>query len=202
MQFSKLTGGKKVKCDNGRVLGFQDWGEYILNELDFEIICRQYEFSEIIMNEIYIAERGDMPEEIKSVVMSYFVNKETLEKECELYMKSKNKLNSVYGMTATDIVRAIFELDNNRDIVKKLKLSDDEITEALEKYYKSRNSFMPYQFGVWTTAHCRHQLLLLIEKIGYENFIYSDTDSIFFFETEENKKFIEEHNTLMIQQNI
>ena len=105
-------------------------------------------------------------------------------------------------MTATDIVRAIFELDNNRDITKKLKLSDEEITESLEKYYKSRNSFMPYQFGVWTTAHCRHQLLLLIEKIGYENFIYSDTDSIFFFESEENKKFIEEHNRKMIQQNI
>lgn len=201
MQFSKLIGGKKVKCDNGRVLGFQDWGEYTLTELDFEILCKQYEFSEIIMNEIYIAERGDMPEEIKRVVMEYFVNKETLEKDCELYMKSKNKLNSVYGMTATDIVRAIFELDNNRDITKKLKLSDEEIAESLEKYYKSRNSFMPYQFGVWTTAHCRHQLLLLIEKIGYENFIYSDTDSIFFFETEENKKFIEEHNNLMIRKN-
>ena len=31
----------------------------------------------------------------------------------KFYMKSKNKLNSVYGMTATDIVRALFLLDNN-----------------------------------------------------------------------------------------
>ena len=59
------------------------------------------------------------------------MNKETLEKDCELYMKSKSKLNSVYGMTAYDIVRPIFELDNNRDITKKLKLSDEEITESL-----------------------------------------------------------------------
>lgn len=202
MQFSKLAGGEKVKCDNGRVLGFRGWGAYTLTELDFEILCKQYYFSEIEMSEIYIAERGDIPEEIKQVVLKYFTDKEALEKDTDFYTKSKNKLNSVYGMTATDIVRENFFLDDNREISKELKLTNEEITKSLEKYYKSRNSFMPYQFGVWTTAHCRHQLLLLIEKIGYENYIYSDTDSIFFYETEENKKIIEEHNKLIIQQNL
>ena len=47
---------------------------------------------------------------------------------------------------------------------------------------------------VYTTAWARYALVVgLIETVGYENFLYCDTDSVFYLETPENKKKMEEY---------
>jgi predicted RNA binding protein YcfA (HicA-like mRNA interferase family) len=53
---------------------------------------------------------------------------------------------------------------------------------------------MPYQWGVYTTAYARDALHTLIEKIGYENFLYCDTDSVFYRDCPEARQAIEEYN--------
>ena len=198
LQSSKIFGGEHKKYDNGRVLGFNGIAETVVTELDLEIILKQYEYDFIIVKDLYVAERGELPEEFKQPILEAFQYKESLDKESELYMKSKNLLNGIYGMTATDIVRDLFKLMEDRSLKKKKA----DVLDSLNKYYKSRNNFMPYQWGVWCTAHCRNILLNLIEKIGYVNFIYCDTDSIFYFETEENKKVVDNFNNNVISLNI
>lgn len=109
-------------------------------------------------------------------------------------------------MTATAIIRDCYELDDDWILSKKM-LTDDDRQSKLTKYYKSYNNFMPYQYAIFTTAHARDALYTMIEKTGdelttdpeedlteiYQNFLYCDTDSVFYIETEYNKKIMEEY---------
>lgn len=179
-------------------------------ELDYKWIKRQYIYDEISVDHLLIFERGQMPKWLKDEAFEYFKNKCTLkdaddEKSVMLYGKSKNMLNGIYGMTATAIIREVFKMNGDYVLTKKDQTEDDE-QSALNKYYHSYNNFMPYQYAVWTTAHARDALYTMIEATGnndgiddyengvydltdvYINFIYCDTDSVFYIETPENKK--------------
>ena len=95
-------------------------------------------------------------------------------------------------MTATAIIREVFKMDDYW-ILKKKKTTKDDNETALNKYYRSYNNFMPYQYAVWTTAHARDALFTMIECVGYDNFLYCDTDSVFYIETPENKERMEKY---------
>ena len=207
LQACKVVGKiKNAKYDNGRILTYKGIGVMWCTELDIDIIRMQYE-AEIYVLEMHIAERGRFPKQFRQVIDKYFEGKETL-KNIEgmeyFYMKSKNKLNAIYGMSVSRLIREniIYDFDNAK--YKKEKITDEKKREKmLEKYYNSRKSFFPYQLGVWVTAHCRNELQHLISDcIGYENFLYSDTDSIFYIMTDENERKLEEHNKKIIEENI
>ena len=95
-------------------------------------------------------------------------------------------------MTATAIIRDVFKM-NDDYILEKQKRDNDSAESALNKYYRSYNNFMPYQYAIWTTAHARDALFTMIECVGYENFLYCDTDSVFYIETPENKIRMDEY---------
>ena len=107
-------------------------------------------------------------------------------------------------MTATAIVREKYEMNDDWKLEKKPQTDDDKENE-LNQYYRSYNNFMPYQYSIWTTAHSRDALYTMIECTGdndgvddyeneiydltdvYKNFLYCDTDSVFYIETLQNK---------------
>lgn len=88
-------------------------------------------------------------------------------------------------MTATAIVRDEFKMDDDW-ILQQKQLTEDDKENSLNRYYRSYNNFMPYQYSIWTTAHARDALYTMIECVGYDNFLYCDTDSVFYIETSEN----------------
>lgn len=204
LQACKLVGNyKNLKCDNGRVLSFSGIATMWCLELDIDILRLQYD-CEIYVLEMYISNQGRFPEQFRKVIDKYFEAKETLKKVGGYYyMKSKNKLNAIYGMSVSRLIREDINYNFETAKYNRDKIIDKSKREKiLQKYYNSRKSFFPYQLGVWVTAHCRNELLHLISDcIGYENFLYSDTDSIFYIETEENKKKLEEHNKKIIEEN-
>lgn len=166
----------------------------IVTELDYKWIKRQYDYNEAIgVDKMLIFERGPMPEWLKSEVFEYFNYKCTLKGVNDLlYAKSKNMLNGVYGMTATAIIREVYKMNGDYEL-KRQEQDDDDKENALNKYYRSYNNFMPYQFALWTTAHARDALFTMIECVGYDNFLYCDTDSVFYIETPENALRMEEY---------
>lgn len=89
-------------------------------------------------------------------------------------------------MTATAIIRDSYKM-NDDYILTKQGQDDEDKENALNKYYRSYNNFMPYQYAIYTTAHARDALFTMIECVGYDNFLYCDTDSVFYIETPENK---------------
>lgn len=167
---------------NGKVVSASEFS-IVLTEIDFKIIERQYTYDDIMIDRLLVFQRGSCPSFLKRRIMDYYRKKcELKHSDPRLYQASKAMLNGIYGMTATAITREDFELDEDLVIVGKRRPDQ----EQLDKFYRSYNSFLPYQLGVWTTAHARAALIDMIERIGYENFLYCDTDSAFFLETPEN----------------
>lgn len=191
---------------NGKIV-YADTLTIVVCELDWLWIKRQYDFDAIAVDKMLIFERGEMPDWLKCEVFEYFKNKCTLKGVNDLlYAKSKNMLNSVYGMTATAIIRDEYRMDGNFILTKQNKDENDN-ENALNRYYRSYNNFMPYQYAIWTTAHSRAALYTMITMTGdiedsddledktdvYKNFLYCDTDSVFYIETEFNKERMEKY---------
>lgn len=163
--------------DNGRILyspGIEIDG---LTDIDLEIIQREYTYDDIYFNNVYVSRYHDLPDEFKIVVMDYFTKKTALKggsaEDEYYYMKSKNKLNSTYGCSVTDICQSSFEYVNGE-----YKEIQEAKSELLNKYYRSRNNFLSYQWGVWVTAHARMRLRRAMWEIVGKDLVYCDTDSI------------------------
>lgn len=224
---SKCLGTRDLHKVNGKVTSAKEL-TIAITELDFKWIKRQYTADNFKVFDMLCFKKGKMPNWLKEEIMYYFTNKCTLKNtEPVLYAKSKNLLNGIYGMTATSIIRPTYKIQLQTD--EKHKAGDifhfigdktDEMTpeqlkayidqkdeEALNKYYNSHNSFMPYQYSLYTTAWARDALMTMIEATGdsdgytdfknpknddltdvYKNFLYCDTDSVFYIKTEANEK--------------
>lgn len=169
---TKITKDRVI--DNGRVL-YASVIEATINDIDMYIIRREYSIEDIYVKDLYVSEYGELPQEYKDELMIYFRMKTELKgiagKEYE-YMKSKNKVNSSYGMAVTDIAKDSWEYINGE-----YKRADTNLKEALAKYYKNNNSFLAYQWGVWIPARARLRLREGLWRVGKDN-VYDDTDSI------------------------
>lgn len=159
--------------DNGRVLE-ADALTIEVTEVDMQIILEEYD-GEFDFTDIYTAEKDYLPKLFTDCIKRYYTNKTSLKGiaggEYE-YMKSKNLLNSLYGMAATDpgkddvIFDGVEYIQQETDVIKNIK-----------------KSFIPYQWGVWVTAYGRLELEEMI-KIAGNNFVYADTDSCIHIKSE------------------
>lgn len=86
--------------DNGRILKQNGYVEITCLGNELPIIMQQYKGSFKVL-EAYYSHKGYLPDLLRKTVLNYFHTKTELKgvqgKEYE-YMKSKNKLNSFYGM--------------------------------------------------------------------------------------------------------
>lgn len=174
----------KAKCtklwgeriDNGRVLSAEFCG-MVLTDIDWRIITSQYSFKHIDIFNVYSAKYDYLPNELRQKVVEQYTDKCKLKFGDEyLYNKYKNKINADFGMMLTDICRREVTY-NPASKENPFTLEPWDIEASMTKYYKSRNSFLAYQWGVWVTAHCRNRLQKAIDKIGIDAF-YCDTDSL------------------------
>ena len=168
-------GGKKI-VDNGRIL-FAEFLEMTITDIDYNIILKDYHIDDISIDEVYASNYGFLPQEIRDTNMEYYRNKTLLKDDPEHiyeYVKSKNKLNSIYGCMVMRIDQTSVTYDPETEEYKE---EIPSLSEALEKYYKSRNNFLQYFHGVWITANSRAHLQEMLWKVG-SDVVYCDTDSI------------------------
>ena len=162
----------KECCYNGRVLE-ADFIKIAMTNYDYQIFINQYDYDDenVRVEDFYYSYKGFLPKELTNTVIEFFTLKSQLKgidgKEYE-YMKSKNKLNSLYGMIVTDIIRQE-NLFNDQ--------WEKGENSTLEEYYSNRNNFLTYQWGLFVTAICRTNLQKAIDKIGLDC-VYIDTDSV------------------------
>lgn len=166
---------KKV-IDNGRIV-YAEFIECTLTDIDLEIIKKEYIYDDIRVGEIWASRAAKLSKEIRDTVMDYFKKKTLLDGQEERiyeYLKAKALLNAIYGCFVMRIDQSYIRWDP----VKQIYTDDTpDLLEALAKYYKSRNSFLSYQQGVFVTALARRQLREMLWKVGGDA-IYCDTDSI------------------------
>ena len=165
-----------------------------ITEIDFLIIRKNYNFSSYRIGTAYVYGKQYLPTEFVKAILQLYKKKTELKgvdgMENE-YLNSKEMLNSCYGMCVTSPLRNTITYKNNlwdTDI-----LSENEKREMLLKYNLSENRFLFYLWGVYVTAYARRNLWSGILNIK-NDYIYSDTDSIKFINSDRHKEYFAAYN--------
>ena len=186
--------------DNGRLLWTRSGVKVLLTvtDIDFDIILNEYEYDNLFISDVWASRKGKLSDEFREQVLYYFRQKTLLKNDSEHeyeYNKSKNRINSAYGMMVMRIDRELITYDQKSG---EYRIEESPLSDLLNKYYKSRNNFLSYQHGVWVTALARKKLRDMLNIVG-NDVVYCDTDSIKFINKKHLKEF-EKMNDSLIKQ--
>jgi len=179
--------------NNGRIYS-ADTLITTITEIDLSIIEQVYSWDKIEIGTVQAFYKNYLPKPIIESIIKLYKDKTTLknvESKRVEYMRSKGMLNSMYGMTVTDIVQINHKYENSKWFDE---ISD--IDEDIQKYNTSKSRFLYYPWGVWITAYARRNLWTGIIASG-DDYCYSDTDSIKIENFESHKPYIEKYNNLI-----
>lgn len=176
LPIDKCRGLKGAHVDNGRILR-ADYLEITVTDIDYKIIMEEYKTEDKLVLDLAYSGYGPLPEPMKDLIRTYYKLKTELRgnaSETLLYEKSKNKLNSIFGMSCTDPCKQDIIYTAGED---PWEFDDKTIEELIEK--NNKKAFFPYQWGVWNTCHSRARLEAGI-RLAHEQgeFVYCDTDSV------------------------
>lgn len=163
--------------DNGRYMEGAQMLKLTIYGIEWDIIERQYDFSDTVILGGYFAKKGYLPDIVRKFVLDLYAKKTELKgvagQEIE-YSLSKTYVNGVYGMAYTRIIRDLWELTD--DGIQLAKMKDPE--KELKRFQNSTSYFLPYAWGSMVATLGRVYLQKMIDAVG-ENFLYCDTDSVF-----------------------
>lgn len=181
--------------DNGRILYASECTLWV-TDIDMDIIKEEYEIGNMSIESVYMARADYLPLEYRGVVMDYFKKKTELKGKDDpesvyMYGKSKNRLNALYGMMVMRLDQTLTEYTGEGDTG--YETTEEPLEKTLEDYYKKRNNFLAYQWGVWVTVHARKRLHDMMRVIG-RDLVYIDTDSVKFTNYKRHKADIDKLN--------
>ena len=166
-----------------------------LTDVDLDIMKQVYSWDSIELANVKYAHKGYLPKAIIESILNLYQDKTELKgvqgQEVE-YMLSKGMLNSIYGMSVTDVVKnnAVYKDD------WAIELADP--FEVIDKYNTSKTRFLYYPWGVWVTAYARRNLWTGILAIG-DDYVYSDTDSLKLLNYERHTDYIKWYDAQIIE---
>ena len=180
--------------NNGRVIDAKIL-ETTITELDFDIYRNFYAWDDIRIGKFLVFYRGYLPTSLVKCLVKFYKDKTTLKgvagKE-EEYLQGKAMLNSAYGMAVTDIVRD--DLEYHQEMyTNEWQVGSETPVSQLKRYNTNPSRFLYYPWGVWVTAHARHNLFKGIKAFG-SDYVYSDTDSIKAINMDRHQDFIKNYN--------
>lgn len=154
-------------------------GEFIVNttltNIDLKILIELCDEIEIKCNWLYDCELDYLPKYMRDVIVEEFVKKEKLKNlDKEKYDRQKQIVNGIFG-----------------DCIRKY---DESLYNDMYAH-----TYLAPQWGIWCTSYARKNLLDLALKV--KGWVYSDTDSIYCFDTPENRELVTKFNT-KIRKNI
>lgn len=192
ISFSKCCEVVGKILDNGRILS-ADYLETTLTDIDYNIIKNEYKWKNIEITECYESKYGELPEQLKQLARTYYTDKTELkgvEGQEIYYNMQKALLNAIYGMMVQSPVKPeLLFLENEES---NFHVDDSVSRETLLTEY-TKKAFLPFQWGVWTTAWARLRLKEGINIVG-DRYVYSDTDSVKYIKIEDDDidaKFLE-----------
>jgi hypothetical protein len=189
---SKCYAKSNVLENNGRVFS-ADMLAMTITDVDYSIIKRCYKWTKMRIKNVVKYEPNYLPKSIIESILNLYEKKTVLKgvdgSEVE-YLLSKGMLNSVYGMSVTDIVQ------DNHIYSDEWEKETADVGEQIDKYNKSAKRFLYYPWGVWVTAYARKNLWTGILAMG-DDYVYSDTDSIKLLNYESHKRYVDGYNKII-----
>lgn len=165
--------------DNGRIISINSPVRYTFLGCELPIVMKQYT-GIMHVTKCYYTKKGYLPSELRSMCFEWYEKKTSLKHVAGMeyeYMKSKNRVNSVYGMMVEQIIKEIIEYNAETMQLESRKPTESEAAEQLKNYYTPmQRKFLAYQWGITVTAVARVRLQEMIELAG-DDFVYCDTDS-------------------------
>ena len=187
---------KKVNVveNNGRVVN-ADLVATSLTNIDWQVMKQFYKWDSVKFGTFYIYYSNYLPTPLVDCILELYEKKTTLKgvegMEVE-YLKSKEMINSVYGMAVTNPLRDEIIFDGL--LWENTPPTNRE--ELLDKYNNSRNRFLFYPWGIFVTSYARRNLFTGIKAVE-DDYIYSDTDSIKFTNPDKHKTYFEGYNKMV-----
>ena len=163
--------------------------ETAMTNVDFSVFKKCYEWSGFSICNLWVYRPAPLPYIIRRLVRELYDKKSEAKRmygdEDARTEAAKIDVNSIYGMFVTDVISPDIYAENG-------ELMDNDMSvdmSKLEKYNASKTRFLSYTWGLFVTAWQRKELFDKILELG-EDWIYSDTDSIKYFDdgNRESKK--------------
>lgn len=195
IQASKCA-GCGFRLDNGRLL-YATSCDLWVTEQDYLTIKETYRWKKIEVLDVYMSYKKYLPTPFIKYLLELYGNKTSLKgseegtSEYDLYMQSKQYINSLFGMCVTALIQSDVTFNEKSGEWGIDVLTEEMVNKHLEKLRswspREKRYFLSYSWGVYVTAYARRDLwrCLLGEKSenGYYkndvNVIYADTDSLF-----------------------
>lgn len=193
---SKCEIKREAVVNNGRIVSAKLIRTTITN-VDFDVIQQFYKWGAMHVDNFYVYKKDYLPTPLVKCILDLYEKKTVLKgvKGMEIeYLKSKEMINSVYGMSVTNPLRDEFIFDGEEWSTS--TPTADQLTEMLFKYNKSGNRFLFYAWGIFVTAYARRNLFTGIKEFG-DDYIYSDTDSLKVFNHEKHKAYFDGYNKMV-----
>lgn len=201
-------------CDNGRVLEINEKFTTYVTEYDLRILLEQYTFTNLKVLLAYQCKSEFLPSWFTDTIDLYYKKKTDLKEHVKYLEKTgasrdaiytanmellfvKQFLNGLYGMTAQDVCKPPI----TRDEHGALYVGNIDYKKCLNKHYgkygrftsPTSNGFLPYYWSIYTTSTSRYELYNCCKICG-DNFLYADTDSIFYISSNRIEKKFEKLN--------
>lgn len=190
---SKCRNIRGAVINNGRINSAESITT-TLTEIDYEIMSQCYEWDDLEIKDVKFAYKGYLPKAIIQSILNLYQNKTELKDvegfEVE-YLLSKGMLNSIYGMSVTDIIK------DQSTYTDEWGVDRVDVEEEIEDYNESKNRFLYYAWGIWVTAYARRNLWTGIIAVG-NDYVYSDTDSLKILNYEKHLPYIEWYDSTII----
>lgn len=162
--FKDLNGKNLVSGENVTVT-------LTLTDVDLAIILslEKVYIKEVVCTYLEVYDLDYLPRYVVARLVEEYLKKSHIDKEKnpELYKLQKTILNGIYGNCIKNI--------------------------SLEFFNKKKDSaYLTPQWGIWTTSYTKQHLLGLAMQMS--GWLYSDTDSIYCYDTKENREFLRVYN--------
>lgn len=178
--------------ENGKV-DMAEWLEKVTNEVEFMDIITMYDYTDVDIFDLYTAQRGQLPEVMRNYILELFKQKTQLKgikgKELDLLL-CKGDINACYGMSAMNPLREVYNYIACDNEVNQHEPDEQELEDMYYKEVNKSNAFLHYRWGCYVTTWARHNIIETMRAIvladngkGYYNYLYTDTDSVYYIST-------------------
>lgn len=166
-----------------------------LTNVDIEWFKNCFEWDDCLCNYLYYAQQRPFTFDLKDYAKMFhdlYDIKEAYSKGSFAKEISKFRAQLCFGqpIKQVDYPSEVYYDEEINDFQEREKEVKKTFSEIVSDFCKRG---IPMYVGLWVAAYARKEFFMVLYKIGFENVIYGDTDSVKFI-GKEGIKIIEEHN--------